>query len=396
MALAVADGKTRDDHVRVTDGLDLVDVVRVDAVVERRVQIVEEVDDLEGGRLARNHRETDNVAEEDGHHLEALGADLLAGLEALRDRPRQHAVQQLVRLALLVGKLFRALLDEAFQVVRVRLEHLGHRVHDVHAGIGVDLANAARNVGKRGALLRIGVDALLDELRKLLRNFVVVGEGRAEALLADLVHNVLGIQLQAVKGQLARHELGENHAIAVHVALLRAVGQRLLAGLENLGGGPEQAAVARRRRLVLVAAQLLGNPAEAKVGDLADPARVHDEVGGREAAVAGEGRRVEVLHALGGVRGKRVAEHPVELVVGVREHVLERAARGILKDEDAVRGVKAGADEAVDVCVAAVEHAHEARALGIADEVLVGGWQGTHGDEVALVHRNLGAPCTLR
>eukprot|EP01137_Pigoraptor_chileana_P018791 Opistho-2@78858 len=285
MAVAVARRETRRHHVCITNGLDLVHIILIDAVIECSIKVVEEVDNLEGRALSGNDSETNNVTEEDCDRVKALGVDLLAGLEVLRNRPRQHAVQQLVRLELLVIELLGALLNKTLKVVRIRFEHLGHGVNNVHAGVGVDVANALGNKGKCGAGSRVCRNALINKRNNLLGHLVVLRQCRAEALVTHLAHNLLRFKLKRLKGELAGDELRQNNAKAVHVALLRAAGVGRGPRLQNFGGDPQLPACAIEVGLVFIVAQFVRYPSEPKIGDLAHPSRINNKVRRRQAAV---------------------------------------------------------------------------------------------------------------
>ena len=77
--------QSTDDHVGIAYGLHLVHVVGVDGGVEARVQVVEEVHDLEGSGVGRNRREADYVGEVYRYFFEFLGVDGHAQLELLGD-----------------------------------------------------------------------------------------------------------------------------------------------------------------------------------------------------------------------------------------------------------------------------------------------------------------------
>ena len=49
MSVANLERHSRTDHVRVTNGFDFVDFVFIDDVVEQGVQVVQQIDDFEGG-----------------------------------------------------------------------------------------------------------------------------------------------------------------------------------------------------------------------------------------------------------------------------------------------------------------------------------------------------------
>ena len=64
--------------------LDLVDVVFGDGVVERSIEVVEEVDDLHRSALRRQGCEADDVREVDGHVTVHAWLHLPAGLQLVR------------------------------------------------------------------------------------------------------------------------------------------------------------------------------------------------------------------------------------------------------------------------------------------------------------------------
>ena len=62
----------------------LIHVVDVDGGVEHRVEVVEQIDHLHGRAHGRDGGEADDVAEVDGHLVEALRLHALARLQVVR------------------------------------------------------------------------------------------------------------------------------------------------------------------------------------------------------------------------------------------------------------------------------------------------------------------------
>ena len=79
MTLLITFGQAADQHVSVTNRLDLVHIIRADNRVEHRVKVVQHVYDLNRRAGAAQFRESDNIAEKyrdafvrTGRHREAL------------------------------------------------------------------------------------------------------------------------------------------------------------------------------------------------------------------------------------------------------------------------------------------------------------------------------------
>jgi len=83
---------TGNHHVRVVDGLHLVDVVSLKAGVHRRVQRVQQVHKVHGRVLDTDLRELGDTREQYGCRFEILRVDFRAPLETLRDRPGEHLI----------------------------------------------------------------------------------------------------------------------------------------------------------------------------------------------------------------------------------------------------------------------------------------------------------------
>eukprot|EP01136_Pigoraptor_vietnamica_P010965 Opistho-1_new@49258 len=365
--ISVADGESGRDHVRVADRLNLVDVVAVDDVVEASVEVVEEVDDLQGRALRGNVRETDDVTEEDRDEVEALGVHRLAVLQLFGNGLREHAVQQLLGLALLLVELLRALLDERLEVRRVRLKHLEHRVHDRHVLVRIDATQVTRKRGERRAVRGVLRPRALEYLVQSLGRLLV--ECGAESFLQHAPDDIRGFHGQLGVGPLACDNFLEYHAEAINVALLRAsaVLQRIA---EVLGGRVQLSQTGAQ--LVLLLTRLVVRVAQggkSKVGNLEDPACVDQAVGRLQAAVEPHGAVVEVRHSLRGVRCERKAERPIELeLAGVLQHVLETALGAVCGDNVEVAGINTKANEAVEVVVLALPDSanlHEQLAIDI-------------------------------
>ena len=83
-----------DDHVGVADRLDLLDAVAIADRVELGEDLAQQLDERlrvgGGGPLG----EADEIGEENGDGVKALGDPLFAGLEAHRDRPRQGVEEE--------------------------------------------------------------------------------------------------------------------------------------------------------------------------------------------------------------------------------------------------------------------------------------------------------------
>ena len=94
-------GQAAGDHVGVTDGLDLLQLVPLGQHVEARKDAVEQGHDLFRRQLVRERCESHDVGEQDGHALEAVGDDAWRGLEPLGDRTRQDVQEQPLGLLLL-------------------------------------------------------------------------------------------------------------------------------------------------------------------------------------------------------------------------------------------------------------------------------------------------------
>ena len=76
----------------------LIDIVRVDDGVEARVEIVEEVDHLEGGGIRGHVGEAYDVTEVDGDTVEVLSNHGVANLQLVSNSPGQHLVEELLGL----------------------------------------------------------------------------------------------------------------------------------------------------------------------------------------------------------------------------------------------------------------------------------------------------------
>ena len=88
-----------DDHVRVADGLDLLEAVGVGEPIAQREDVVQQGDDLVGLEARRELGEPGHVGEQDGHVVEAVRDRDLAGAEPLGDRGGQDAQEQALVLA---------------------------------------------------------------------------------------------------------------------------------------------------------------------------------------------------------------------------------------------------------------------------------------------------------
>ena len=101
------DRHASDDHVGVADGLDLLEVARVDEGVEHAEYLVEEPDELLGIHRGRHRGEPDDIGEEQRHVVVAIGDQPFTGSDPIGDGLREDVEQQLE--VLLVGHLQLAL-----------------------------------------------------------------------------------------------------------------------------------------------------------------------------------------------------------------------------------------------------------------------------------------------
>jgi len=81
---------------REENSADLVDVVVVDGGVEDGIKVVEKRDDLKRRAEGGDCRETDDVAEVDGHLVIPLRVHGLSGQQTLRHRPMRYIVTSLI------------------------------------------------------------------------------------------------------------------------------------------------------------------------------------------------------------------------------------------------------------------------------------------------------------
>lgn len=88
-------------HVRIPDGLHLVDVIILKPVVEEIVERVEKIDDLVGRALSGQVGEAHDVTQENGDAFEALRLRGLTLLHLTDDLPGQEVRQELFRLPFL-------------------------------------------------------------------------------------------------------------------------------------------------------------------------------------------------------------------------------------------------------------------------------------------------------
>jgi hypothetical protein len=151
-------GHAGHDHVRVADGLDLLEAVAVGQGVEAREQLVEHRDQGLGRGPGRQRSEPDDVGEQDGHRLEAIDDHAFALLEPGGDRRRQHVEQQALRRHLLGLELAGAIADQGLEVLAVGLDGLGH---GVEAGAELTDLIFARDLGPHREVL---VGEALDRL----------------------------------------------------------------------------------------------------------------------------------------------------------------------------------------------------------------------------------------
>lgn len=79
-------------HISVAYSLNFVHVVASDDPVEHRVQVVEEVDDLQRRALGRHGREAHDVAEVYRDRVERLRFHALARRQATRHRPATNTM----------------------------------------------------------------------------------------------------------------------------------------------------------------------------------------------------------------------------------------------------------------------------------------------------------------
>ena len=89
-------GHARRDHVRVADGLDLLEAVALGERVELAEQSIEQPDDLGRRQSVRAWREVDDVGEQHRGRLELIGDRLGRVLQPLGDRAREDVQQQVL------------------------------------------------------------------------------------------------------------------------------------------------------------------------------------------------------------------------------------------------------------------------------------------------------------
>lgn len=123
--------------------------------VKQRVEVIEQVDHLDGVTEGGDGGEAHNVTEVDGHLVKILWLHGATSLEGLCHRPeagggshasdpaesrlliscvnsrRKHLRQQFLCSLLLHLQLFRSLPDQVFQIRTVLLQHPQHGVDDV-------------------------------------------------------------------------------------------------------------------------------------------------------------------------------------------------------------------------------------------------------------------------
>lgn len=66
-------------HVSVSNSLNFINIVAPNDPVEHRVQVIEEVDNLQRSALSRHGGEADDVTEVDSDRVKGLGFHSLAG-----------------------------------------------------------------------------------------------------------------------------------------------------------------------------------------------------------------------------------------------------------------------------------------------------------------------------
>ena len=99
-------GHAADDHVGVADRLDLLQPVALDEAVEDREDVVQDADQLVRRQRRRQPGELDDVGEQEGHVVEAVGDQRLAVPQPIGDRLGQDVQEQPLVLA---GQALRSL-----------------------------------------------------------------------------------------------------------------------------------------------------------------------------------------------------------------------------------------------------------------------------------------------
>ena len=114
-AVAESDGthvQSGNSHVRVADGLDLLDAALGAGLVELREELVQVVDQLGGTEARRRFGETDEVGHQHRHVVVAVGDVCLAGVESSDDRRGQNVEQQRTRTGPLRVQVVQYLVEQ--------------------------------------------------------------------------------------------------------------------------------------------------------------------------------------------------------------------------------------------------------------------------------------------
>eukprot|EP00128_Syssomonas_multiformis_P009287 Colp12_sorted_trinity150504_noHs@17765 len=252
VAITIPYRHTGHNHVGVTDGLDLVDVVVIEDRIELGVKTVEQLDDLHRGTATSNCCEADDIGEVDTSAVVLFSLDLLALLEIVGDRLRKKFVQELLSLLLLNFELLCALVHHLLKTRRVLLKHTDDAVDQVaRLGIkGCDLSNDRFKARANGGIF---VPAFLHQLPVTMG--AIVRYFRAEVALLDLCDDVNRLQVVCHVRKFTRQQLPHNDTKAIHVGNSVALAVEISGGsvescglgrcmaAQDLGGGPQETSI---------------------------------------------------------------------------------------------------------------------------------------------------------
>eukprot|EP00128_Syssomonas_multiformis_P009289 Colp12_sorted_trinity150504_noHs@2608 len=214
VAITIPYRHTGHNHVGVTDGLDLVDVVVIEDRIELGVKTVEQLDDLHRGTATSNCCEADDIGEVDTSAVVLFSLDLLALLEIVGDRLRKKFVQELLSLLLLNFELLCALVHHLLKTRRVLLKHPDNTVDKV-TRLGVQTLDVSNGSLKCRTVAGVLAPALLHKLTITMR--AVLRHLRAELAVLDFVHNVHGFEVVCGEGHLTRKQLPHEDTETVHI-----------------------------------------------------------------------------------------------------------------------------------------------------------------------------------
>mmetsp|Transcript_38454 Transcript_38454/g.96728 ORF Transcript_38454/g.96728 Transcript_38454/m.96728 type:complete len:261 (-) Transcript_38454:799-1581(-) len=184
---------------------------------------------------------------------------------------------------------------------------------------------AHEDLGKRGALLRVGVPALLHQALHVLG--AVLGHDWPHAARHSIKHLPVVCEVGEGQGGLGHH-LPQHHPKPVHVARRCVV---LI--LHDLWRHPPHRAAQHSHRVGEQAGR-------AKVGHLDGPVAVHQQVGGLEVAVQ-DVALVQEVHAVGSIHGHAADHGPVQqgglrglqdVVQAAAAHELHHGAQRVAAD----------------------------------------------------------------